>query len=82
MDLFTRLATFFLVWWTVLFAVLPWGVRPDARPEPGTVESAPARPHLLLKILVTTVVAAVITLLIGWTADSGLISFRVTNPGD
>ena len=27
MPLATALATFFLIWWVVLFAVLPWGVR-------------------------------------------------------
>ena len=27
MSLPTSIAIYFIIWWTVLFAVLPWGVR-------------------------------------------------------
>ena len=40
MGIATGIAIYFLIWWVVLFAVLPWGVRAqgdDARPgsDPG-----------------------------------------------
>jgi len=72
----TTLAVFFTVWWTVLFAVLPWGARPAQAPEEGHAPSAPARPNLKLKFAATTVVAALITAGIWLVADSGLVSFR------
>ena len=63
-------AIFFVVWWIVLFAVLPWGVRTQGEEGEvvlGTARSAPVRPLLLRKALATTAVAAIIVFLI-WLA--------------
>jgi len=67
-----------LVWWVVVFAVLPWGVRPPRAGEmvPGQAPGAPIRPRLWLKAAVTTGVAAVIWLIIWAIIRSDLISFR------
>ncbi|KAB2911908.1 MAG: DUF1467 family protein [Hyphomicrobiaceae bacterium] len=57
------IAIYVVVWWTVLFAVLPIGVRTqgeDGTIVPGTPESAPTRPRLLRVIILTTVVASVL----------------------
>ncbi|WP_448187888.1 DUF1467 family protein [Azospirillum sp. sgz301742] len=72
----TFAAIFFTVWWTVLFAVLPWGVRTPEQVEPGMADSAPQKPRLLLKFAVTTVLSALITLGIWLVYHSDLISFR------
>ena len=69
-------AIFFTVWWTVLFAVLPWGVRTPEQAEPGMADSAPQKPMLLRKFAVTTALSAAITLGIVLLYNSGLISFR------
>jgi predicted secreted protein len=68
--------TFVVVWWLIFFMALPFGVQPDENPQPGNVESAPARPRLLAKALVSTVLAALATWGIGWLIGSGLISIR------
>jgi len=64
MPVTTALAIFFLIWWVVLFAVLPWGVRrqDEAGGEvvPGTDPGAPAVPYLLRKLVWTTVVSLLI----------------------
>jgi len=64
MPLTTAFAIFFLIWWVVLFAVLPWGVRSQHEDEdgmaPGTDPGAPTIPHLGRKLLWTTFVSAVI----------------------
>ncbi|HEV7370876.1 DUF1467 family protein [Arenibaculum sp.] len=62
MTLATGIAVYFVIWWTVLFAVLPWGSRPSERPAPGTADSAPENPRLLMKFLATTLVSGVIFL--------------------
>ncbi len=57
------LAIYFVIWWTVLFAVLPWGMRTqeeEGTVVPGTVPSAPAHPRMLRTVIVTTLVAAVV----------------------
>jgi predicted secreted protein len=62
MGITTAIATYFLIWWVVLFAVLPWGVRAQdaADAAPGTDPGAPAVPRLLAKLIWTTVVATVV----------------------
>ena len=63
MSLTTALAIYFIVWWTVLFAVLPWGIRSQLESGevvPGSDPGAPALPKLRGKLIWTTVVATVI----------------------
>ena len=63
MPVFTAVAIFFLIWWIVLFAVLPWGVRSQQENEtvaPGTDPGAPAIPDLRRKLVWTTVVSVVV----------------------
>jgi len=57
----TAVAIYFLIWWVVLFAVLPWGVRPQGdEGAPGTDPGAPAVHRLRAKLVWTTVVASAI----------------------
>jgi predicted secreted protein len=63
MSLATALAIYFIIWWTVLFAVLPWGVRSQQESgevSPGTDPGAPAVPRLRRKLVWTTIVAALV----------------------
>lgn len=76
MDWFTAGVTFVIVWWLVLFMVLPFGARPPDEVEPGMAPSAPARPRMGLKILITTVIALALTALVLWLIQSGLIELR------
>ncbi len=76
MDLFGGIVVFVVVWWLVLFMVLPFGAAPPDAVEPGMATSAPERPRLLIKMLVTTVIALALTFAIRWVIDSGLISLR------
>jgi predicted secreted protein len=62
-SLGTAAAIYFLIWWVMLFAVLPWGVRSQAENGdivPGSDPGAPAVPKLLAKLLWTTVVSTVV----------------------
>lgn len=62
MAITTAIAVYFLIWWLVLFAVLPWGVRPQSEEgmPPGSDPGAPAVPRLLSKLAWTTVIATVV----------------------
>ncbi len=76
MSVWSVLAVYFIVWWVVLFAVLPFGVRSQAEAvdvTPGTDPGAPVRPQLLRKMLVTTVLAAVVTAALIYIALSGIV---------
>ena len=59
----TAVAIYFVVWWIVLFAVLPWGVhsqQESGEVAPGTDPGAPSLPNLKRKLLWTTIVATII----------------------
>ena len=71
MPITTAVAIFFLIWWIVLFAVLPWGVRSqheaadtaadgNAPMAPGTDPGAPIIANVGRKLLWTTLVSVVI----------------------
>ena len=61
MAISTAIAVYFLIWWIVLFAVLPWGVRAQGEAgAPGTDPGAPLMPRLAAKLVWTTVVATAI----------------------
>jgi predicted secreted protein len=56
------IALYFVVWWTLLFAVLPLRNEPETRPGhvvPGQDPGAPASPRLREKAIWTTLVAGV-----------------------
>ena len=47
----------FIMWWLVLFAILPFGLRTQDEDEDvtlGTVSSAPRGPHMLRAVVRTT----------------------------
>jgi predicted secreted protein len=61
MAISTAIAIYFLIWWIVLFAVLPWGVRAQGEEgAPGTDPGAPLVPHLRAKLIWTTAVATAV----------------------
>jgi predicted secreted protein len=76
MGWFSTGIVFVVVWWLVLFMVLPFGARPPDEVEPGMAASAPAKPRIGLKFLITTLIAAVLTALVLWLINSGLIQLR------
>jgi predicted secreted protein len=69
-------ALFFIVWWTALFAILPFGVKTQDENQDvtlGTVSSAPHEPRLLRIVLRTTIVTSIIMgLFYGATRGLGL----------
>lgn len=73
MDVFGGIVVYVILWWLVLFTVLPWGVHPPAEPGKGHATSAPARPRLLLKFAITTVIAAGFWFLAEYIITSGIL---------
>jgi predicted secreted protein len=63
MSITLAIAIYLVIWWTVLFAVLPIGVRTqgeDGVVVPGTPASAPTKPRLLRVVVITTLVSCVV----------------------
>jgi predicted secreted protein len=79
MTFSVALAVYFILWWVVFFAILPFGVR-SQHEEPeiaaGTDPGAPVRPHLLVKAIVTTVITAVVFGTGYWLFASGTLTLE------
>lgn len=80
MEIISGIAIYFIIWWTVLFTVLPIGVRSQADAGeivPGTTHSAPAISQMKWKMLLTTLISTgvfivyyIVTQIYGFSAQS------------
>ena len=77
MNWFTGILVYVIVWWVVLFMVLPWGVRRVENPEEGHEAGAPANPMILRKALITTGITAVIWIALYFAIEKDLLPFSV-----
>lgn len=64
MKIGTAIAIYFVIWWIVLFAVLPWGVKnaheAGEQMLEGNEPGAPVRHQMGKKALITTIVAGIV----------------------
>jgi predicted secreted protein len=76
MSWITGILVFFVIWWTVIFAVLPLGVQRIEDPTPGVDRGAPEKPQLLRKAIICTAISAVLWCVwyVVWVFD--VFSFR------
>ena len=75
----TLAGVYFVLWWTVLFAVLPFGVRSQEESGdvvPGSDPGAPAAPGLIVKALWTTAATTVIFLIFWAAVAAGLLDLE------
>ena len=70
MQIGSLIAVYFVVWWLTFVAVLPIGSHSHhetgAEIVAGSDPGAPVKPRLVMKGLVTTVLAAALTALLLW----------------
>lgn len=62
MNLRIWIGLYFVLWWTLLFATLPFGVKSQheaGEVVPGTDPGAPVKPMMWWKVLWTTVITTV-----------------------
>ena len=77
MGFFSGFVVFVIIWWTVIFMVLPFGVRPEVDDvQPGHQVGAPSNPRLLRKVLITTAISVVLWVIINILITENVFSFR------
>jgi predicted secreted protein len=79
MQIYSLVAIYFIIWWLVIFMILPFGIRTQADEGDitlGTAPSAPIRPMLVRKAIVTSIVSAILLfafwyayVVMGWTPE-------------
>jgi predicted secreted protein len=76
MSWFVGVAMYVVIWWLAIFAVLPWGVKPAEKGDLGHAAGAPANPRLWFKVGMTSIVAAVLWMIMYAIIRLGLVNLR------
>ena len=76
MDIVSGIVVYILLWWWVLFMVLPFGAKAPDSIEKGHATSAPEKPRLVGKMMITSLIAAVLWFGVNAIIQSGVFSFR------
>lgn len=69
MGWFTGIVVYMMIWWTMIFCVLPFGLKRDETGKPENL-------NLPRKVLITSLLSVALWLVIYFLVDSNLISFR------
>jgi predicted secreted protein len=77
MNIPFALALYFLIWWTLLFAVLPIARAKTqgevGRVVPGTPEGAPSRLVIGRIVLINSIVAAIVFAIVVWAMNRYIV---------
>jgi predicted secreted protein len=84
MNWLTGVFVYLLIWWIVLFAILPWKNDLPSDAEPGMMFGAPANPRIKKKFVITTIIAAALWLGLLALVHYDILSFQsvVEDPPD
>jgi len=78
MAITTIIAIYFILWWVVLFTVLPWGVRSQHETgeplTPGTDPGAPVRHRIGRTLAWTTIIASAVFGVLWLVYAAGLVT--------
>ena len=76
MDIVSGVVVYVMLWWWVLFMVLPFGAKAPEQVEEGHATSAPAKPRMMLKLIITTALSAILFIFVYLIIASDIFSFR------
>lgn len=76
MSFFNAFFIYLLIWWVMLFTVLPLGVERHDDPGRGFDAGAPKKADLKRKLILNTVISAVILAVIEALAYFGVINWH------
>ena len=74
MGLVSGLVVYILLWWWVFLMALPFGAKAPDAIEAGHATSAPAKPMLWRKVMITTAIAGILFAIVYWIIVSEIIS--------
>ena len=67
---------YIIIWWIVLFTILPIGIRKQDEVEKGHAEGAAQNPQILKKFIITSLIAFVLWLLVFFIIKKQIFSFQ------
>ena len=80
MNALTGVIVYILIWWLVLFTVLPWGSRSGGQSADHSLANsaggAPETPNLRFKFLVTSLIAGIVWVVVYLLVREGVFDVR------
>lgn len=76
MDIMSGIVIYVTLWWITLFTLLPFGAHSVESPERGHDHGAPKKSYLKIKLLLTTLIAALLWFGIEHLISINFIDFR------
>ena len=67
---------YIIIWWIVVFTILPIGIRKQDKVEKGHAEGVPQNPQILKKFIITSLIAFVLWLLVFFIIKKQIFSFQ------
>lgn len=76
MSLVSGIVVYLITWWVVIFCTLPLWIERDERGPEITAHGAPKDPKLKKKFLLTTIISALIWLVVYACIEANIMDFR------
>lgn len=76
MNIFSGIVVFVCIWWTVIFCVLPIGLKQPEKSDSVSAPGSPENPQILKKALITTAISVILWLIAYAVIESGIVDFR------
>ena len=76
MNWFSGILVYIVIWWLVLFMVLPFGVKRTENVEAGHDSGAPQQAHMWKKVLATSIISGILWGVAWFVITSGMIEVR------
>ena len=74
--LITFVFLYLVIWWLILFMVLPVGIQRDESPEAGHDSGAPKNPKLKSKFINTSLITTLVCVLLTWLIETDVLALR------
>lgn len=76
MQPLTGVMIYVLIWWMVMFCILPFNIQTENKPTDGAMPGAPLNPHLKGKIIITTAISSLVWVIVYCIIQANLVSFH------
>lgn len=74
MGLFEYIVIYVISWWMLLLMVLPFKTALPTNPQATEYHSAPKKPHLKWKFIITSMLAFIVTFVVSYLIETGMIT--------
>ena len=75
MGVVSGIVVYMMIWWVVIFAVLPLGIKREVHCTQGHDTGAPMKTYLFHKFIFTTILSGIIWVIVNYFIQANIINF-------